>query len=242
MLLSNKKILVSGCGFSWSNQQHKTWVNVLKSVGVPMIDVGGPAVSNQWIFNKTVLALQNHSDIETVILQTTMIGKLDVEINAARVAELVTTDSVRNFVYNGVWPSSLSDEHCSKRLYNQWLSSPGLETEDLYCKIHMLSSMCREIGAQLIVLQAYEIPWLQSQLLHMPPNVINVDYPLYQEYKSSWYQYHNYTNGNSVPAIQFQAMLAERIAGMVLPSSVIKIQKIRQLLDIRNTIKDAGMM
>ena len=40
-----------------------------------------------------------------------------------------------------------------------------------------------------------------------------------------------------------QGMGGERFcAGMVIPSSVIKIQKIRQLLDIRNTIKDAGMM
>jgi hypothetical protein len=58
--LSNKKILISGCGFSFSKQERKTWVNVLKSVGVNIVDVGGPAVSNQWILNKTFINKNQH--------------------------------------------------------------------------------------------------------------------------------------------------------------------------------------
>ena len=69
MLLSNKKVLVSGCGFSFGGQERKTWVNVLKSVGVNIVDVGGPAVSNQWILNQAFLKLLEDESINQVILQ-----------------------------------------------------------------------------------------------------------------------------------------------------------------------------
>ena len=112
MSLSNKKFLVSGCGFSWSGQERKTWVNILRAVGVDLVDVGGPAVSNQWIINRAFQQLLANQ-FDHVIIQLTSLGKLDVEINAER-QHLVNNDSLRNFVVDGIWPSSHSQEHPAK--------------------------------------------------------------------------------------------------------------------------------
>ena len=150
-------ILISGCGYSFSKQERKTWVNVLQSSGIKVTDVGGPAVSNQYILNKTIVELQNNK-YDFVLIQLTSIGKLDVTVNQERIAELVETDSLRNFTWNGIWPSSHSDDHVSKKLYNHWLVSPELEVEDIFCKLLLLNKLYKNI----FVLQAYDIPWRHS--------------------------------------------------------------------------------
>jgi hypothetical protein len=135
MSLSNKKILVSGCGLSWGSQERKTWVNILKIGGASIIDAGGPAVSNQWIINQSILQAMSNTDITHVVIQLTSIGKLDVETNPDRIAELVESDQLRNFTFNGIWPSSHSTNHPAKQLWKTWLSSPGLELQDIFCKL-----------------------------------------------------------------------------------------------------------
>ena len=56
------KILISGCGLTWSKQERPTWVNVLKLCGVDIDDQAGPAISNQLILNnmiESVIAITN---------------------------------------------------------------------------------------------------------------------------------------------------------------------------------------
>jgi hypothetical protein len=61
--LSDLKILVSGCGITYSKQKVQTWPNIFRLLGCTIVDVGGPAVSNQWIINKTFLELQDDVDL-----------------------------------------------------------------------------------------------------------------------------------------------------------------------------------
>lgn len=231
MLLSNKKILTSGCGFSFSRQIRKTWINVLKSVGTNIIDVSGPAVSNQWIINKAFLKLLESQDITTVVLQLTSIGKLDVEVDAQRQLELVDTDSIRNFTINNVWPSSHSTDHESKKLYQQWLFSPGLETEDLVCKLLLLHSWCQINQIELLILQAYSIPWTPVHLDQLKNIIVNLNDPMYSQYKNSaQYRHHDFLDQNTVPCLEYQTEVAKYVSNLVDPIFLPRVEKIQMLL------------
>ena len=50
-------ILISGCGISYSKQAKPTWVKVLQLCKLPIIDLGGPAVSNEYILNKLTFTI-----------------------------------------------------------------------------------------------------------------------------------------------------------------------------------------
>ena len=228
MSQSNKKILISGCGFSYSGQERKTWVNVLRSVGADLVDVGGPAVSNQWIINKAFTKLLEDPTVNAVVLQLTSIGKLDVEVNDERLGQLVEPDSLRNFTFQGIWPSSHSQEHLSKQLYNQLLYSPKLETEDLFCKIMLLKHWCETHDIELIILQAYDVLWTDQQLGQLQGVVLNLNDPLFLQYKRSpTYQYHDSTDRNTVPCIQYHCELAQIVARLVVPDLLGRIQEIQ---------------
>jgi hypothetical protein len=219
----NKRILISGCGLSFSGQERKTWANIFKVAGIKMTDVGGPAVSNQWILNKVILELwANRHD--TVIIQLTGLGKLDVEVNDERHAELVINDPIRNFVYQNVWPSSVSNTHLSKQLYYKWLSSPNLETEDLVCKLLLLKCMCDQFDIDLHVFQGYLIPWNDQQKELLDGIIYDLDSDLYSAYPNSeHYQFHDHTN--TVPCLSYQFFLAKTIAGVCYPEALDKINK-----------------
>ena len=73
------KILISGCGMSWSSQERPTWVNVLKLCGVDIEDRAGPAISNQLILNKMLESVMDNN-YSQAICQLTSIKKLDVEL------------------------------------------------------------------------------------------------------------------------------------------------------------------
>ena len=45
------KILISGCGISFQGER-PTWVKMLKLLGVDLVDVSGPAISNYLILNQ----------------------------------------------------------------------------------------------------------------------------------------------------------------------------------------------
>ena len=166
------KLLVSGCGISWSGQKRRTYVNVLQSMGCNVVDVSGPGVSNQYIFNSAIKAITQDPDINKVLIQTTFLGKLDVDItNQEQLDELVQADPVRNFKHNGIWPSSNSDFHESKRLYNKWLVSPRLEMDDLIGRMITFNSFCRQHGIQKILFVAgYPLEfdkWQNGQLSNL---------------------------------------------------------------------------
>lgn len=229
MSLSSKKILTSGCGFSFSRQERKTWINVLNSVSADIIDVGGPAVSNQWILNKAFLKLLETKDITSVIIQLTSVGKLDVEVDSKRQTALVNTDSLRNFTIDNIWPSSHSAEHKSKKLYNQWLSSPGLETEDIFCKLMLINNWCAIHQIELVVLQAYTIPWTNMQFNQLKNIVVNLGDPLNLQYiNSPQYACHDFSNQNTVPCLLYQIELAKFVSSLVEPVFLNRIEKIQK--------------
>lgn len=231
-----KKILVSGCGFSWGAQVKKTWVNVLRLAGIDIVDVGGPAVSNQWIINRAVEFTINNST-DAMVIQLTGLGKLDVEVNTERQQELVNTDSLRNFTIGNVWPSSRSVEHVSKQLYERWLMSPGLETQDLFCKLAMLKTWCQARKIQLLVLQGYAIPWTGDQVKYLSQHVFEPGQPLYEDYRASkYFSYHDHTDQNTVPNLGYQSRLALDICKKVCPTAIEQVTKIQQQVDQKQFI------
>jgi hypothetical protein len=228
MSLSNKKILTSGCGVSWSGQEKKTWVNVLKTVGADIVDVGGPAVSNQWILNRTIDHLIRHSDVDQVIVQLTCLDKLDVEVNDQRIAELVEPDSIRNFTIDGVWPSSASLEHPAKQLWSQWLSSPGLEIQDITVKLVLLNHWCTTHNIALTVFQAYSLPWTQDQKQILQSIVDTDSEPAAETYaKSHFYQWHDHAGLHNVPCLEYQFELALMMSRVIDTALTNRVQQVR---------------
>ena len=228
--MSKKKILVNGCGMTFGSESIRGWPKILSLLGETVVDRSAPAVSNQWIVDRTAEYLLSNSDVDRVILQLTNIDKLDVEINTdARQLELVQADSLRNFTWQGVWPSSKSREHASKQLYYDYLYSPTLLTKELAVKLSLLASWCRSKGVELQVYQGYTIPWTQSDLELVAGIVKNIPVPWHQQYEqSAEYQRHDSANHNTVPCVEFAFVLAQQIARDLRLDSE-KIQTIAQL-------------
>lgn len=229
----SKKILISGCGFSWSGQKRHTWPKILKSVGNNIIDVGGPAVSNQWVLNNVIEALSQDQTYNLVIIQLTTLNKLDVDINTPeRYAELVEKDTLRNFTYKDVWPSSLSEDHQSKQLYNEWLASPRLEKQDVWCKLFLLKDYCEKMNIQLYVLQGYFIDWTETQKILLNDIIDNINSSLYADYKNSeFYKNHDCSNENTVPCVNYQIELAKELATKFELVGLDKLSKLAKVFE-----------
>ena len=203
-------ILISGCGVSFSKQRKPTWSKVLKICGANITDLGGPAVSNEYILNKLLYGLHSHQDVTHVICQLTTTGKLDVEVNAHR-QQLVINDPIRNFTFDGIWPSSVSKTSRIKRDYYEWLYSEKIDIDNTIIKLLALKQYCMTNKIKLLILQGYQIDWPPDNpiLGHLP---IDFDYVIYDEYKNSeYYQYHDHDNGNTVPCKEYQKYLAQKI-------------------------------
>ena len=226
--MSKQKILISGCGLSWSGQERKVWTNILKVAGADIIDVGGPAVSNQWILDRAVIALLNDSTITDAVIQLTNLGKLDVEVDTVRELSLVTPDSIRNFTYQGIWPSSASQEHPSKKLWYEYLYSPKLEQQELFCKIMLIDNWCNTHNIKLTIMQGYNIPWNLEQLKELKDIVYNLDKSIYEEYEETeYFKKDNNTELNTVPGLGFQFYLANKLGVLLVPTLLDKINHIR---------------
>ena len=221
--MSDKKILISGCGISWSGQERKTWVNILKLTGLTVVDVGGPAVSNQWILNSTVEYILSNP-VDYVIVQLSSIGKLDVEINTdERQQELVNKDSLRNFTVNGIWPSSVSVDHISKQHWQQWLLSPRLELQDIEVKLRLLKFYCDSKDIPLLVLKGYELPTNALDDIIYNPICLQDDYV-----NSSNYVYHDTSKQNTVPCLEFQFEIAKLVDHALALGVTDRLEKILQ--------------
>jgi hypothetical protein len=210
--MSNSKILVSGCGISFSKQEKKTWPNILQAVGVDILDASGPAVSNQWILDNAITVLLSNHNIQTVVLQLTYLNKLDVEItNDERQKNLVDPDPIRNFTWQNVWPSSSSTAHLSKQLWQTWLASPGLELKSIYVKLKLLEFWCQQHNIKLKVYQGYELPWDPDQISQLKNTISNIEYSWMSEYKNQ--EHVDLVNQkNNVPNLFFQLNLAKKVA------------------------------
>jgi hypothetical protein len=225
----SKKLLVSGCGISWSGQERPTWVKLFKLAGADIIDVGGPGVSNQWILNQTFLKLQEDTEIKVAIVQLTAIGKLDVEVDADRIGELVKPDSLRNFVHHGIWPSSASLDHAAKQLWNRWLYSPGLELEDIFCKLILLKSWCQTNGVELTVVQGYALKWETKQVDRLKDIITDIYLSISEEYENSP-EYALRTDDIGVPCLPYQLVIANYIARLAVPEIVKNLAKVEKIL------------
>ena len=231
---------------TYSKQKHKTWVSFLKLVGCNILDASAPAVSNQWIFNKTFLALLQHPDIKIVFVQLTNLGKLDVQVDLEKIEQLVKSDPIRNFVIDydnqiksgdqiknsGIWPSSTSVNHLSKQQWAKWLYSPELEKEDIYCKLLLLDNFCKQHGIKLNVYQGYDIDWSAEQMVDLQHMIKNIDSDFYSVYqRSPHYKSHDFNNHNSVPCLGYQLELAQ-LLGQQLPLGIQeKLDKFKSAYD-----------
>tara|TARA_B100001964_G_C14221148_1_gene595341 strand:+ start:865 stop:1545 length:681 start_codon:yes stop_codon:yes gene_type:complete len=203
------KILVSGCGMSYSKQEKPSWVKVLKICGLNIVDVGGPAVSNEWILNSLINGIIKHKPTH-VICQLTATGKLDIESNDERYKELVETDTLRNFTFKGVWPSSSSDDHKVKKDYYKWIYSKSIDVDNTAVKLFALSEACKKSNISLHIIQGYKIDWNNHHLLKL----IDFDETFNMEkyyHQSEYYQYHDHVNQNTVPCKQFMKHFVKKI-------------------------------
>jgi hypothetical protein len=224
--------LISGCGITYETAAYKTWPRVLKSLGYNIFDTSGPAVSNQWILNKALLKLLVMRDIDTVILQLTDIGKLDIEVSQDRLHALVINDTLRNFVITpdhdvvkiddnnadkidpgSIWPSSFSLDHPAKRSWKQYLYSASLEMEDIFCKLILFQEYCQKNHIRFLVFQGYALPWQSNQSDRLESIVKNAGTSFYGEYlQSEFYQLHDHSAKNTVPCFPYQIRIAQKIA------------------------------
>jgi hypothetical protein len=225
----SSKILISGCGMSWSGQERPTWVKLFKLASAEIVDVGGPAVSNQWILNRAFLKLSEDPTIKRAVIQLTCVGKLDVEVNSERIKELVELDSLRNFVYQGVWPSSMSLDHPAKQLWDQWLSSPVLELQDIFCKLVMLKFWCDNNGVALTVMQGYELEWADTQRQQLANIITDINFNFGDDYINSP-EYALRKDELGVPCLEYQIKIAERIANVAAPELLEKLRKVKKVL------------
>lgn len=226
MYQPDKKFLISGCGISWSGQPAPTWTRLLQSAGVPVVDVGGPAVSNQWILNRAMLALDQDPDIGTVIVQLTGIGKLDVEMLPGRQETLVENDSQRNFVIDGVWPSGVSQEHPAKQAWHEWLWSPGLEQQDIMVKLIMLQDWCGHREIPLRVLQGYNLRWNLQQQQRLSGIVYDIQHNIMDQYHASEAFC---VTGNSVPVLDFQWQIIDKVQDLLSPDVQARLDQARRI-------------
>jgi hypothetical protein len=157
--------------------------------------------------NQLIVELHNR-DYTHVICQLTAKKKLDVELNGHN-KTLMLNDSLRNFAYKGYWPSSTSADHEAKKSFYQYLYSPKIEEEDTILKLLQLQSLCREKQTKLFIIQGYDMEWknkLIDQVQFDKQFVIQKDYK-----QSDLYQYHDFSNENTVPNKLYQIELTKYI-------------------------------
>ena len=209
------KILISGCGISWSMQERPTWVKVLRLCNVDIDDQAGPAISNQMILNNMIESVMDNN-YDQAVCQLTRTGKLDIELTNDQRKAVMENDTIRNFSYKDHWPSSLSVEHESKKLYYEYLHSPRLEHSDIIYKWLLLQRLCEDKGIKLHTLFGYPIHWQNKRY-----TMIKADhsYDVITDYKNGeHYKYHDHSVGekNTVPNKYFQIYLAKKINNEML--------------------------
>ena len=142
-------ILTSGCGITFAQQGRPSWTKVLRVCGVEIVDAGGPAVSNEYILNNTIKHLANlQSPVDHVVCQLTGLGKLDIDVHGVPYEhrkQLTHTDTMRNFVWDGVWPSSTSKTtNIKKEYYEHHDSSNGNNLPNKQFAVHFAKKMNKD--------------------------------------------------------------------------------------------------
>jgi len=200
------KILVSGCGLTWSKQERPTWVNVLKLCGVDIDDQAGPAISNQLILNNMIENVMNNN-YNQAVCQLTSTKKLDIELTNEQRKKVAEQDTIRNFTYKNYWPSSISAEHDSKKLYYEYLHSPSIEESDIIYKWLLLKKLCDEKNIKLHTVLGYSIGWGNQKYKLIDTNH---DYNIWNDYTQVPFCRRELGEKNTVPNKYFMIYLARK--------------------------------
>lgn len=203
------KILISGCGLTWSKQERPTWVNVLKLCGVDIDDQAGPAISNQLILNNMIENVMDNN-YNQAVCQLTSTKKLDIELTNEQRKKVAEQDTIRNFTYKNYWPSSISAEHDSKKLYYEYLHSPSIEESDIIYKWLLLKKLCDEKNIKLHTVLGYSIGWGNQKYKLIDTNH---DYNIWNDYtQGEYWKLHDHSLGekNTVPNKYFMIYLARK--------------------------------
>tara|TARA_S200002703_G_scaffold87970_1_gene75908 strand:- start:968 stop:1672 length:705 start_codon:yes stop_codon:yes gene_type:complete len=218
-------ILTSGCGITFGQQGRASWTKVLRVCGIDIVDAGGPAVSNEYILNKTIETICNlQQPIDHVVCQLTGVGKLDIDVSGVEYQHrqrLPQTDNMRNFTWEGLWPSSSSKVGTIKKDYYKWYYSERLELQNIIVKLTLLDMLCNQKDIPLTILQGYFINWKnvksESYLNMLDKIDFDKDFVIYDYYKQSKsYAKHDYTGGNNLPNKQFAVHFAKKMNREIL--------------------------
>lgn len=214
---ANNKFLISGCGISYGDGELPTWVKVLKICGLNIKDLTGPGITNSLILNQLIEELHKNK-YSHVVCQLTNQGKLDVELNEKN-KSLMQNDSLRNYSFQDkYWPSSSSDESDVKKMYYDYLYSPGIEEKDLIIKTLYLQDICEKKGIDLFIFQGTDIKWKDP--LHKKINKLE-DFNVLDDYENSiHYKHHNHTNRRVTPNKFYQIHLARKINDLFLKQDI----------------------
>ena len=222
---ANPKILIGGCGFSYGYRDLPTWPKVLKICGLNITDLTGPGMTNGLILNLLITELhKNH--YSHVICQLTNQGKVDVELNVKN-KKLMQNDPIRNFKFlDKYWPSSTSKNHEAKKLYYDYLYSPGIEEKDLIIKLLYLQKLCKEAKTNLFIFQATAINWKDP--LHKKINIMK-NFNMLDDYKdSTYYKHHDHNDKRDKPNKFYQVHFAEKINSLFLKQKINeKLKKLK---------------
>ena len=216
--LVSKKILVSGCGISYGAGELPTWVNVLKICGLDIEDLTGPGITNSLILNLLIDELHKHT-YSHVICQLTQPGKLDVELTDNN-RPLMEKDSLRNYSFRQYWPSSFSQDHIAKKMYYDYLYSPGIEEKDLIIKLLYLQDLCEKSNTELCVFAGVKLTW--KDLLHKKLKIWR-NFSLLEDYKASeFYKYHDPLQTSITPNKHYQIYFARKLNNIFLKQNIGK--------------------
>jgi|TARA_B110000977_G_C11051897_1_gene482650 hypothetical protein len=214
------KVLVSGCGITFSGER-PTWTKVLHIAGVSLNDVSGPAIGNYTILNNLLEQLYTQEEFSHVICQLANMSKLDVELHNNN-RWLMEQDSIRNFEFQGYWPSSASMESEVKRHWKNYLYSPGMEEQDIIFKLLLLQDLCAIKKIPLLIVQGYPIKWTNPLVKRIKIS----DYIIYQDYKKDpSYLEEDHSPKNNVPMKEFQIKLAKKFNDIFLHMDLPKLDK-----------------
>jgi len=214
---ANPKFLISGCGISYGAGELPTWIKVLKFCGLNINDLTGPGITNGLILNLLIDELHKNK-YSHVICQLTNQGKLDVELNDKN-KKLMQNDSLRKYSFQDkYWPSSVSTDHDAKKMYYDYLYSPGIEEKDLIIKLLYLQKLCEETKTELLVVQGTYIEWTDP--LYKKVN-IHKDFVMLEDYKNSiHYEQHVHTNKSVTPNKFYQIDFAKKINNLFLKQDI----------------------
>ena len=84
---------------------------------------------------------------------------------------------------------------------------------------------------ELLILQAYSIPWTPVHLDQLKNIIVNLNDPMYSQYKNSaQYRHHDFLDQNTVPCLEYQTEVAKYVSNLVDPIFLPRVEKIQMLL------------